>query len=1128
MNHILRAMTDQPPELRRAGFKAACGQHKARILRSGGRYRVNSLWVGCAFGLWLLSAGQVSAADCNWLGQSDDWFDSINWESCAGGAPVADDNVTIDQQGSFDPIVHSGASAESGNVFLRYNGALTVNGQLNSGAGLIGDLDHPTSVATVRVEGGNAAWFVHDFLSVGRESQGALEITGGAEVTVSGNGLIGEAFASVGTVKIDGAGSSWDIGDRLLVGVLGTGTLNASNGAQVLAATEVIIGDQESGSGNVEVNASSLTSDGLLYVGNHGNGHLDIRNGGTVKNGYGTAGFYEGSHGEINVDGAGSSWRSSEEINIGNYGEGSLSVTGGGRVSGQSNSRIGNYAASIGEVLVDGTGSHWTNAGDLYVGRIGTGTLSLSNGGNVEVADGGELVLADDARSTGTLNIGAELGAAPVAPGTVSAGSLVFGDGDGTLVFNHTDTSYTFAPDISGNGTIRQEAGTTNYTGDSSEFSGEVIVSGGDFNAEGALGEKVHVELGANVVMTIPAALISPHIEVSGDGDLFKRGGGELIMTMSLEGSELAPLRMTVLEGTLSLPEPPPSGSSGGEIHVGGCVQRTQTLETEEGETVVIVDLPAACFVEPEPTVTIPGLGDVVACASGTTNIGIFFLYRDSCVNPGNSIGTLGVKDKLVVEGGAIYVVELKGGGTTPGVHNDLLEVEGTAVLKDGVRIHVMPENNSNDGAGSYADGSRYVIIDAGTLIVEGSTEISDTYAFLDFTSDHDAHNFYLISSLVSDSFTLDGMTRNQTATANAAFALGAGHEIYDQVLNMDEVQVLAAMNALSGEIYASAKAALIEESRFVSNAANDRIRSAFQTAGASYAPVLAYGPGGTLMTVAADHSGPVFWSQGSGSWGSIGSDGNAAGLDHSTSGLLVGADALVGDWRVGLLAGYSRSGFKVNDRASSGSSNNYHLGLYGGTEWGAVAFRTGAAYSWHDLKTSRSVNSSGFTGSLADDYGAGIFQAFGELGYSIDLENGSHFEPFANLAHVHLSTDGFSEQGGAAALSGGGSSTEVTFTTLGIRGEHDFTVGTVDAKLRGTVGWRHAFGDTTPESTHAFSGGDAFTVAGVPLAEDSAVIEASLDLSLTSEATLGLSYQGQLASGAYDHGFKANFGVRF
>lgn len=72
-------------------------------------------------------------------------------------------------------------------------------------------------------------------------------------------------------------------------------------------------------------------------------------------------------------------------------------------------------------------------------------------------------------------------------------------------------------------------------------------------------------------------------------------------------------------------------------------------------------------------------------------------------------------------------------------------------------------------------------------------------------------------------------------------------------------------------------------------------------------------------------------------------------------------------------------------------------------------------------------------------------------------------------------------------------------------------------------VGWRHAFGDTTPTTTSAFAGGDAFTIAGTPIAEDALVLEAGFDVGLAQKATLGLSYSGQIASKASDHGFRAD-----
>ena len=66
------------------------------------------------------------------------------------------------------------------------------------------------------------------------------------------------------------------------------------------------------------------------------------------------------------------------------------------------------------------------------------------------------------------------------------------------------------------------------------------------------------------------------------------------------------------------------------------------------------------------------------------------------------------------------------------------------------------------------------------------------------------------------------------------------------------------------------------------------------------------------------------------------------------------------------------------------------------------------------------------------------------------------------------------------------------------------------------------------PRATQAFSEGESFTVAGVALARNSAVIEAGLDLQATRKTRVGLAYQGLLSGSARDHGVRANLTVRF
>ncbi len=75
------------------------------------------------------------------------------------------------------------------------------------------------------------------------------------------------------------------------------------------------------------------------------------------------------------------------------------------------------------------------------------------------------------------------------------------------------------------------------------------------------------------------------------------------------------------------------------------------------------------------------------------------------------------------------------------------------------------------------------------------------------------------------------------------------------------------------------------------------------------------------------------------------------------------------------------------------------------------------------------------------------------------------------------------------------------------------------------SAAWMHAFGDVTPDAALAFaSTGTGFVVFGVPLAEDSALVEAGLDLNLSPTATLGVSYSGQLASDLIDNAVKGRF----
>ena len=230
---------------------------------------------------------------------------------------------------------------------------------------------------------------------------------------------------------------------------------------------------------------------------------------------------------------------------------------------------------------------------------------------------------------------------------------------------------------------------------------------------------------------------------------------------------------------------------------------------------------------------------------------------------------------------------------------------------------------------------------------------------------------------------------------------------------------------------------------------------------------------------------------------------------------------------RFGLFGGLSNSGTGVDDRNASSTATSWHVGAYGGTQIGNLGLRLGSAYSRHGIDASRSVDFTGFSDSLSASYGGSTGQIFGEAGYRIDM-GAVVFEPFANLAYVQLSTDRFTETGGAAALTGNSSSLGNVFTTIGIRAETDVSVGERMAHLGGSAGWKHAFGDVSPTATQSLAGGSAFTVAGVPMARDSFALNLSASIDLTPEAALGLTYGGQFGTGFADQSLKANLAVRF
>jgi len=626
---------------------------------------------------------------------------------------------------------------------------------------------------------------------------------------------------------------------------------------------------------------------------------------------------------------------------------------------------------------------------------------------------------------------------------------------NGTLAFNRSD-AVTFAGAISGSGAVQQlGSGTTTLAGANSYTGGTTIASGTLVGGVSSFGSGAIVNDGALVLEQATDATMANTL--SGTGSLTKTGAATVFYTGN--GSAFT--------GALDV--------TGGTLSVSGSLAATVTVE---------------------PGTTLKGNGSV-----GNT-----FVANGATVAPGNSIGTLTVNGNLTFAPGAIYQVE-----TNPQGQSDLINVTGTATL-GGASVVVIAAD------GTWAPTTRYTILTSGNRVGTFGG-VSSNFAFLDPSLTYEANNVLLTLNRNTVAFPAVGVTPNQRASAAALEALGpvGGGSLYNAVVQLDTPTARSAFDQLSGELHASVRSSMIEDSRFVREAGIDRIRQA---------------QGGATDLTAVEGIDGGAWGRVYGSWGKTDSDRNAAQVHRDASGVLVGADRRVGTWRVGVMGGAGRSDVDVDDRASSAKIDNYHLGVYGGTEWGALALRTGASYTHHEIDTQRSIAFTGLAGSPSASYDARTAQLFGELGWRLDTGGAVALEPFANLAYVNLKTDRFSEVnniGGVTALSGRSGSTDTTFTTLGLRASTKLDLGAATGTtLRGLVGWRHAFGDVSQEANLAFNGGGSFTVGGVPIASDAAVIEAGLDFAIRKDLTVGVSYSGQVGDRVKDHGVRANLLWKF
>jgi outer membrane autotransporter protein len=722
-----------------------------------------------------------------------------------------------------------------------------------------------------------------------------------------------------------------------------------------------------------------------------------------------------------------------------------------------------------------GLTSAWEGDTAILQGSGGTITVDGSqtfsalrfeaNGYTVASGSAGELVLTDDGDTSTREGIRVESGLSATVSAPISGSATLVKDGAGTLNLTGTNT----------------------YTGGTTIGSGTLVGSITSFGTGDILND-------ATLVID-QASDANFSQQISGSGLLTKRGAGRLNLT-----------GISTLFGPTMVEE--------GRLAVNGSLANSVM------------------------TVTGGSLG-------GNGTVGGIVAQSGGMVAPGNSIGTVHVAGDVSFRPSSVYEVEVNAAG-----QSDRIAASGKATLSGGT-VQVLAED------GTYQPSTTYSILTANAGVSGAFARVSSNFAFLTPSLGYNANTVDLtLTRKVGPSDPTDptdptdpdqptpvafnsvATTGNQFNVANAVEALGSGNRLFDAVLSQSADGARQAFDAMSGEAYASAATTAVGSAIRVQDTLLSRLRNSAippfaQVQGTYAATFAADAPGAAPdpVTIPAPTFDPrhfALWGEGFGSWGKAGTNGNAAGLDTSTGGFILGAEARI-DWTytLGIAGGFTRTTFEADARLSSGSNDTVFAAVYGAGAWGNINLRLGASYAWHDIDVSRTVRFPHFADQAHASYDASTAQAFAEVGYAFDLGRVT-IEPFAGASVLRLHTDGFVEEGGAAALTGYSQDQDLATTTLGLRAETRLG-DELPLTLRGMLGWRRAYGDVDPTALLAFAGGaSSFAVAGTPIDRDALVAEAGLDWQATRDMSLGIAYSGQVGSRAQEHSVKGSLTWRF
>lgn len=817
------------------------------------------------------------------------------------------------------------------------------------------------------------------------------------------------------------------------------------------------------------IDGISATTNWLRIGTAAGNGSLAIVNGGDlVANNHISLGDNLGASGLLNISGAGSTISMpTNGIGIGDYGVGVLNLSNGASITTNGGIGLGYEVGAHGTLNIDN--ASYITQSNLYLGGRGAGQLSLANGGLLRTING---FVGFEATGDGSATVDGP-GSRWEATGYVTVGSY----GQGQLAIRNGGTVIADLGLYAG--TQIGSTGMVQITGPGSQWRTTASAEIGSFG-QGALTLADGGTLWVGNTLTIAA-----------------RAGSTGTLNIGAAAGDAAAAPGTIANvGTVNF------GAGTGTFnfnHTGSNYTfnpnfvGTGTINHLAGTTTLVNN--SQLF---NGTLNVTGgkllvnnrIGGVVNVSGGgifggnAEAIGpLLNIQSAGVLSPGNSIGAITTVD-VTFSAGSFYDVEVNAAGQA-----DKLNAQNTAQLNGGtVRVSASPDHVLDQA---------YSILFARAGVTGTFDKVTTSIAFVKPVLTYGLNDVFLT---LYNALDMGGIaeTPNQQEVASSLDDLGPNNEVVQTFANETPEDTLKGFDDLSGEIHPSISTTLIDGAKIPRDAVLER-------------------------SGADDEQ---LWAIVQGSHLAVAGDGNAAALTSGRFDVIGGIDDHLGDWRVGFLLQGGMQHISIPDRSSTASIGNPGLGAYARGKWGGTGLDLGGTVTAHDINTTRNVVIGNFSDQLRAHYLGVTGQLFGRFSQELELPEFT-LVPYGEAAYVVTATNGFTEQGGPAALTVAGAVNQAVVTTLGFNIERETVLDDGSTlTFKAGLGWQHIFA-SKPQTANILQGQN-FTVTGVGLPQDALVLDAGLEWQQSDSTRFGLAYDGTLSQSAQSHAIKANFATEF